>query len=826
MMKATPLTLKKKLALELWRRQEKLSVQEHPLRQLFWECTLRCNLHCRHCGSDCKVQAGRLDMPKEDFLRVLDSVARRCDPHQVFVVVSGGEPLMREDLEEVCSDIYHRGFPWGMVTNGLYLTRERLVGLLKAGMHSITISLDGLEADHNWMRGSQQSFSSVERALGLLRQVPQLTYDIVTCVNRRNYPHLHELKEYLISQGVKHWRLFTVFPVGRAASDPQMQLTDEEFRGVFEFIRETRHEGRIQCNYGCEGFLGNYEGEVRDHLYTCQAGVTIGSVLIDGSISACTSIRSNYKQGNIYDGDDFMDVWEHRFLPFRDREWMRKDECAQCSYFGYCKGGGMHLRDNAGKLLLCHIKRLTALLIVLCSLVIHPSWAQPREVHILATNDMHATIEVFPQLAAIADSLRALYPGLLIFSAGDNRTGNPLNDQYEIPAYPMVALMNQIGFNASAIGNHEFDVSSLARLTGLANFRYLCCNMQAADSTGIRALPYQVFDVNGLRVGVIGVIQLSPEGIPSTHPDNLRGISFMPAKEALGQYEWLSRECDVTILLSHLGLEDDRRLADDNPWIDLIIGGHTHIQLKGGEMQNNVLITQNSNKLPYATHITLTVDSGRIVGKQSEYIDVRAFTQKNKLVEEMVRYFSDNPAFLRVLGRAVSPFSVKEELASMMCDAFMAGCQADIAVENPGGVRIDSLPAGDITMLDVLKMEPFDNHAVLLTLTGNQIVHMMRTYCHDRLYSFPFVGGMRCAITVEKDNPRIIKSVRLLTPDGHPLDMNRTYRVATNSYISATSEIPEGSEQVLNVMIADIIMQYIEQRQTLDYQGVRRIEIK
>ena len=85
--------------------------------------------------------------------------------------------------------------------------------------------------------------------------------------------------------------------------------------------------------------------------------------------------------------------------------------------------------------------------------------AERKEVHILSANDMHAQIAYMPALADIADSLRTLYPGLLVFSAGDNRTGDPLNDMNEIPAYPMVALMNQIGFNATTLGNHEFDSS-------------------------------------------------------------------------------------------------------------------------------------------------------------------------------------------------------------------------------------------------------------------------------------------------------------------------------------------------------------------------------
>jgi len=376
MQKSTPLTLKKKLALELWRKREQNMLQEHPLQQLFWECTLRCNLRCRHCGSDCKAQATQADMPKEDFLRVLDSIAARTDPHKVFVIISGGEPLMRSDLEDCCAAIYAKGFPWGMVTNGLALTPERLVSLVKAGMHSITLSLDGLEDDHNWMRGNPQSFHQVDQALThLSRLTHQLslpsggvgggfTYDVVTCVTRRNLPHLSDIRDYLLSKQVPRWRIFTVFPVGRAATDPELQLTDTEFRSVFEFIRDSRRQSSMvngqwsmAITYGCEGFLGNYEGEVRDHLYTCQAGISIGSVLIDGSISACTSIRSNYHQGNIY-RDDFMDVWEHRFQPYRNREWMRTGPCADCHLFRYCQGNGMHLRDNDGHLLLCHIHRL------------------------------------------------------------------------------------------------------------------------------------------------------------------------------------------------------------------------------------------------------------------------------------------------------------------------------------------------------------------------------------------------------------------------------------------------------------------------------------
>ena len=452
-------------------------------------------------------------------------------------------------------------------------------------------------------------------------------------------------------------------------------------------------------------------------------------------------------------------------------------------------------------------------------------YAEKREIHILAVNDMHAQIEVFPQLAALADSLRTIDPSLLILSAGDNRTGNPINDKYILPAYPMVALMNQVGFNGSALGNHEFDVHSLKRLIGLSNFRYICANAFPSDSSGIKLVPYQVFDVEGLKVGVIGCIQLSPKGIPSTHPDNLEGISFKPAEEVVPQYEWLSKECNATILLSHLGYPDDIKMAEQFPWLDLIIGGHTHTQLKGDEVKNGVLITQNKNKLHRVTYITLTVEDGKVVGKKAEYIDVRKYPKTVRVVEEMLRFYNDNPTLHRILAVADTPFETREELGCMMCDAFMAETGAEIGIENPGGVRIDSHPQGDITVRDVLEMDPFDNHAVVMELTGDEIARMMLTYSHNTLHSFPYVGGMTCEITLEKNFPEKIKSIRLLTLDGKPMNMKKKYKVVTNNYIPATSEIPEGSDHMLNLETSDIIMQYLEKKEVVSYQGVSRLKI-
>ena len=439
---------------------------------------------------------------------------------------------------------------------------------------------------------------------------------------------------------------------------------------------------------------------------------------------------------------------------------------------------------------------------------------------------MHATVDVFPQLAALIDSLRTAHPSLLVLSAGDNRTGNPINDQNEIPGYPMVALMNQLGFNASALGNHEFDARSLPRLIGLSNFRYICANITADDSVGIRTVPYQVFDVEGLKVGIVSAIQVGDNGLPGTHPDNVKGLHFSPPIETIADYEWLSHQCDATILLSHLGYDDEVEAAKQFPWLDLIIGGHTHTQLTGKERVNGVLILQNKNKLNRVTYTTLTIDSGRVVDKHAEYIDIKSYPKKNQLVESMVNYFSNNPKFSQVVGRAEAPFEEREELGCMMCDAFIEAFDADLAIENPGGVRIDHLPAGDITLHDVLEMDPFNNNAVVLELTGEELLRMMLTSCNSRWYTFPYVGGMRCELTVDPANDKLIKRVRLLTLDGKKLNMKRKYRVVTNCYVPTTSKIPEGAAQEQNVQTTDIVVQYLSHRPSVNYQGVRRLSVK
>ena len=339
-----------------FRRKE---TQLHELNYLFWECTQRCNLNCRHCGSDCTASSLQPDMPFADFLKAIEPLEQRFKRNSILIVITGGEPLLRHDLADCGRELRRHGFPWGIVSNGYAYDEAMHSKLMDAGLATITISLDGLRDTHDMFRKRQGSFDHALNAITLIaNEKRNLTYDVVTCVSPLNLGQLPEIKQMLIEHGVKYWRFFTIAPIGRAATDDGLQLDGPQMRQLMDFIVETRKEGKINATFSCEAYTGPYERKVRDWFYFCRAGITIGSVLIDGSISACPNIDRGFVQGNIYK-DNLLDVWENRFQPFRDRSWTKAGQCAQCKEYKNCLGGAMHLHHpDSGEITQCHFRTL------------------------------------------------------------------------------------------------------------------------------------------------------------------------------------------------------------------------------------------------------------------------------------------------------------------------------------------------------------------------------------------------------------------------------------------------------------------------------------
>lgn len=296
------------------------------------------------------------DMPLEDFVRALDTIDTPAN--NFIVAITGGEPLLRDDLEAIGMEIRKRGMRWGMVSNGQLYDRKRHISLLNAGMGALTLSVDGLEESHDWLRNKPGSFKKIDRAIELAADSKRLNFDVVTCVNRRNLIELPSIYNYLRAKGVKAWRLFTIIPIGRAKENPELILTNGEFKEMLEFIVEHRMKGEMDVKFSCEGYVGAYESKVRDTPFFCRAGINIGSILIDGSISACPNIDRSFIQGNIYK-DNFHQIWKNKFTPFRDRNWTRKGMCSDCKDHADCQGNGFHnWQGDKSNPLVCHKGKL------------------------------------------------------------------------------------------------------------------------------------------------------------------------------------------------------------------------------------------------------------------------------------------------------------------------------------------------------------------------------------------------------------------------------------------------------------------------------------
>ena len=349
--------LSKHILLTLFNLYHKQVVAEHQLKCLIWECTLKCNLSCKHCGSDCTYNNEMRDMPYDDFVTALDALEQHIPPQKLRITFSGGEPLLRTDLIECGKDLTLRGYSWGMVTNGLLLTQRKIAELADAGLKSISISLDGLESYHNHFRGNSNSYQRVIEALKELKKYPSIFTSVVTCVTPENIDQLESLKVLLLDDiTIGSWRLYPIFPIGRASLDSSLLLQTKQLHGLLGLIKQYRESG-YNVKFSCEGFLGDYEGRVRPHFYNCMAGVSVASIRVNGDISGCNSIRYNYSEGNIYK-DNLWEVWQTGFNKYRNRSWAKFGICSQCKVFRYCLGGGMHLRDKNGEIVQCLYNKL------------------------------------------------------------------------------------------------------------------------------------------------------------------------------------------------------------------------------------------------------------------------------------------------------------------------------------------------------------------------------------------------------------------------------------------------------------------------------------
>ena len=448
-----------------------------------------------------------------------------------------------------------------------------------------------------------------------------------------------------------------------------------------------------------------------------------------------------------------------------------------------------------------------------------------RIVTIMAVNDMHSAIDMFPQFAGIVDSVRAIHPDMLLFSAGDNRTGNPINDRYEIPGFPIVDLMNRTGFNLSAVGNHEFDSNTdgFRKLIELSDFRYVCANIETHDSLRLHIFPYRFFERNGVRIGVLGLIQIGANGLPDTHPNNFKGVSFIPPMDAVKDYMWMREQCDVFILLTHLGYKRDLLLAEMYPEVDFIIGAHSHTVVPNRILRNGILISQTERFLKYVSELKIEVSGGRVTGSEYKLINVKATSLRNEEIQDVVDSYCNNDMLKEVLTRVATPFDTSEELGYLMVDAQCAETNSDISILNNGGVRYNTHATGDFTMNDAFKLDPFDNALYIFEMTGQDVQDMLLS-----VYSIgevPYVSGIKYTISQNAD--KSVKKLTVFLPDGKPIDKKKIYTVSINSYLAAVCPFSTSRPyNDLELGATTALIEYLKKQSSIDYQGAKRIIVE
>ncbi len=325
--------------------REKLKIKPQ-LRNLFLELTMRCNENCIHCGSRCgefKVE----ELSPAQYREFLTQVKEDMGVQNKMLCITGGEPLLRKDFFDIMSSAHELGFQWGMTSNATLIDDSVARDLARCGMGTISVSIDGLEETHDNFRRTKNGYKKAMAGVeSLIRNGSFKAVQITTVVTHENISQLPELYKIFSELDLDSWRVVNIEPMGRAKDYPNLILTNDDYKTLFEFIRNMRIAGE-PVTYGCSHYLGlEYEREIRDWYFLCTAGLYTASICTNGDIIACLDIdrRPELVQGNILK-DRFSDVWQNKFKEFRRDLSDSCKKCSDCPEKDFCHGDSFHSWD-------------------------------------------------------------------------------------------------------------------------------------------------------------------------------------------------------------------------------------------------------------------------------------------------------------------------------------------------------------------------------------------------------------------------------------------------------------------------------------------------
>ena len=446
---------------------------------------------------------------------------------------------------------------------------------------------------------------------------------------------------------------------------------------------------------------------------------------------------------------------------------------------------------------------------LVCFLPVVFAAGEPNEnvaISILTVNDFHGAMSESgknPGMAKLAAFLKAEVEknpeGTIIVSAGDMFQGTPESNM--LYGKPVVEAMNEIGFLAMAIGNHEFDWGTqvLRERIAQSRFSYLAANIiDKATGHGVSFVkPYTVVEKNGLKIAIIGLA--TPETAYKTNPKYSKNYSFAdPAKTVIQLIPELKQQgADIIVVLSHLGSEVEPltqqvtgEAADlaRATTIDAIISGHTHQKVAGEA--NSVPIVQAAYNGRAVGKLTFSFSKTdrQVVTAASNVIDLSA---NNLVADPVVQAIVDKvqeevaPVKNKVLGHTI--YELQHEkfthsvLGQWVTDSMRDRVKADIAFENGGGLRT-SIPAGAITLGTLYQVVPFDNTLITIELTGKQIMAVLEHGINNQQIGMVQFSGL--IVEYDKSLPDGKKIVKVTLTDGSKLNLTKTYKVVANDFLA------------------------------------------
>ena len=334
-----------------------------------WEITLRCDLACRHCGS----RAGHARPNELSTAECLDLVDQMADLGVKEVTVIGGEAYLRDDWTQILAHIRLRGMQSSMTTGGRGVDEARAQAAKAAGMQGASVSIDGIGATHDRLRGVVGSFDSARAALRNLTHAG-ISVSVNTQINRLSMPELPAILEEVIAAGARSWQLQLTVAMGRAVDEPDVLLQPYDLLTLFPMLAELKKRAdanKVRIWPGNNlGYFGPYEDLFRGtlpkgHTHGCGAGRSTLGIEADGAIKGCPSLPTEaWTGGNIRDSS-LREIWE-RAEPLRYTRDRTVDDlwgfCRTCYYADECRAGctwtSFVLFGKAGNNPLCHHRAL------------------------------------------------------------------------------------------------------------------------------------------------------------------------------------------------------------------------------------------------------------------------------------------------------------------------------------------------------------------------------------------------------------------------------------------------------------------------------------